>query len=163
MAVVTKYGSGYRDPAAVGNIDGVYRQSRLHAIHSKIDFTNGDTAASKYYIGSVPSNAIIEVGSVLYYEAVTGVNSIDVGFFKPNGGAVILVNALIAAKDITSAGSVSINAQGAVTTANSNKRAWEMAGLAADPGGELDIVATINANATATKSAIFNLRYGTAS
>ena len=159
MAVVTKYGSGYKDPASLRAIDAVFAEGNMKAIFSKIDITNGDSIASLFYVGSIPSDAIIDVGSTYYYEAVAGVTDLDVGFYRPNGGAVIDADAIIDGDDVSSAGSQTIAGHGTITTANSNKRAWEWAGLSSDPGGFLDIVATLKAASTATKSIIFNLRY----
>lgn len=153
MSVVTKYGTGYRDPASLKAIDAINRGAEIRLIKSRATITSGDSIASQYYLGSVPSNAKINPGAKLYWGAATSVTSADLGFFKPNGGAVILVNALIAAQDIHLAGSTDLfgaTGSGVATPANMDKAAWQLAGLTADPGGELDIVLTINAAATAT-------------
>lgn len=150
MAVVTKYGSGARDPAAVLQTDATYAEAKVFHVNSKIDITNGDSIASKFFVGRVPTNAILSPLSRMDYEAVAGVTTMDVGF----AGAVA---ALVAAKDVSSAGNAS--AVSAVAVANLNKRVWELAGLAADPGGMLDIFATLNAAATATKSIVFSFLY----
>lgn len=153
MAVVTKYGSGYRDPTSLKAIDAINRGAEVRVVKSKTTITNGDSIASQYYLGSVPSNAKPSPGAKLYWGAATGVTSADLGLAKPNGGAMILQTALIAAQDIHLAGSTDLfgaTGSGVATPANMDKAYWQLAGLSADPGGELDLVLTINAAATAT-------------
>lgn len=158
-AVVSKYGSGARDPAALVNTENVYNGGRMRCLNSKITITNGDDIASIYRFGAIPSNAIIDPQSFLDYYAATGVTSFDLGFYYPNGGAVIDANNLVAALDIHLAGTGTLRSIGTLTLANSNKRVWELAGLSADPGGNIDIVGTINAAATATGVVNLTLRY----
>ncbi len=153
MAVVTKYGTGYRDPASLKAIDGIQRAAELRQIKSRATITNGDSIASKYFLGSVPSNAKINPGATLYFGAVTGVATADLGFANPNGGAMILQTALFTGQSLAAGGSTALSAatgSGIATPANMDKAAWQLAGLAADPGGELDVVLTITAAATAT-------------
>ncbi|MBI5112872.1 MAG: hypothetical protein HZA68_12965 [Rhodovulum sp.] len=159
MAVVTKYGTGIKDPAALKAIDGVYAAATRRTIVSQIAITNGDSATSKFYIGDVPSDAVIDPDSVYDYEAVAGVTDLDVGFYYPNGGAVIDADALVDGDDISSAGTQTLKGHGTLTTANGHKRAWELAGLSANPGGNLSIVATLNAASTATKVVNFRIDY----
>lgn len=152
MAVVTKYGTGYKDPASLLQVDAVYAEARVRAICSKIDIANGDSIASLYYVGKVPSNAIILPNSAFYFPAIAGVTILNVGFT----GAL---QALINTQDITTAGSQTIAGKGTVTPANMIKRAWELAGLTSDPGGMLDVVASLGAAATAAGSVMFALAY----
>lgn len=140
MAVVTKYGNGYPVPGALTLVSAVDAEASVRVIYSKISVANGDSIASLLYLGRVPSNARILPNSTFYYSAITGLNSLDIGF----AGAV---NALVAAKDVTAAGNASLVS--AITAGNLGKKAWEMAGLAADPGGLIDVFATMNAAATA--------------
>lgn len=162
MAVVTKYGSGYRDPTSLKAIDAINRGAEIRIIKSKATITNGDGIASKYFLGSVPSNAKINPGGKLYWGAATSVVSADLGFYYPNGGALILATALIAAQDIHLAGSTDLfgaTGSGVATPTNMDKAAWQLAGLTADPGGELDVVLTINNAATATADVFAELSY----
>lgn len=153
MAVVTKYGSGYRDPTSLKAIDGIQRAAEIRQIKSKATVTNGDSIASSYRLGSVPTNAKINPGATLYYGAITGVATADLGLASPNGGAMVLQTALFTGQSLAAGGSVTLAAatgSGIATPANMDKAVWQLAGLAADPGGELDVVLTITAAATAT-------------
>jgi hypothetical protein len=152
MAVVTKYGTGYPDPTSKVEVDADFAEAHVKSIVSQIGITNGDSINSKYYVGRVPSNAIIDPSSVYTNAAITGVTSFDLGF-------VGAVNALVAAVSLAVASTAPVNATVAVTAANQVKRAWQLAGLTSDPGGFLDIFATINAAATATGVVNFFLKF----
>src|SRR5712691_1791902 len=135
MAVVTRYGSGYKDPASLKAIDAVFAQATLRCISSHIDVANGDSATSIYNIGKVPSNAIIDPSSTMYYSAITGLTSLDVGFGQ--NGAVVNAkgNALVSAQTVAAAGNTSLVA--AVAAGSLVKQAWQLAGYTADPGGTI--------------------------
>lgn len=139
MSIVTKYGDGYPAPGGL-SVDAVNAEGSVRCCYSKISVANGDSATSKLYLGRVPSNARILPNSTLYNSAITGLTTLDVGFT----GAVA---ALLAAGDVSTAGSKSLVA--AIAAGNLGRRAWQQAGLASDPGGLLDIFATMNAGATA--------------
>lgn len=158
-AVVEKYGSGAKDPAATSAQSHLYAEGECKCINSQIAIASGDSIASKYHVGKIPTNAILDPRGYFDYDAVTGVSSADIGLFYPEGGAVISVNGLVAADDWSSAGTQTLRGHGTLTNANSNKRVWELAGLASDPGGQLDIVVTINAAATAAGKVTFTFPY----
>lgn len=152
MGVVTKYGTAAKDPSSLVNVDAIYVQGTPRAIVSKIDIANGDSSTSVFYVGKIPSNAIIDFASYFDHEAVTGVSDFDVGFINDP-------DALIDGADISSAGQKVFGTVATVATANRHKRAWELAALSSDPGGMLDIIATLKANASAAKSVLFMIRY----
>lgn len=152
-SVVTAYGTGYKNPTSLQAVNAVYAESQPKRINSQITITNGDSIASTYFVGRVPSNAIIDPRSLIVYAAITSVTSMHLGFAASTA-------ALVSAKDISSAGNGTLLSIGTLTTANMNKRAWELAGLTTDPGGFLDIIATINVAATATGVVQFFIDYG---
>lgn len=152
MAVVTKYGNGYRDPASLLAVDSVFSEGDPQVISSKHDIANGDSANSLLYVGQVPSNAIIDPSSSYYYGAITGVNDIDLGFANDP-------DALVDGDDVSSAGSQTLAGHGTHTIARMPLRAWQLAGLSADPGGNLDVFWTLKAAATAAASLYTVLRY----
>lgn len=162
MTVVTKYGTGYKDPTSLNAIQAVNRAAEIRKIKSKATITSGDSIASKYYLGSVPADAKPDPGSKLYFGSVTSVTDADLGLAYPNGGAVILADCLINGQDIHTAGSTdlaSATGSGVATPANMDKTYWQLAGLTANPGGELDIVLTINVAATATADVFLDHGY----
>lgn len=162
MAVVTKYGSGYRDPTSLVAINGMQRAAESRDIRSLITITNGDSIASKYFIGSAPSNAKLKPGSLIYFDAITSVVSVDIGLAYPNGGATILDDCIVNGHDIHLAGNTALSAatgSGVATPANMEKALWELAGLTSDPGGELDLFLTIDQAATATGKVLAIIGY----
>lgn len=162
MAVVTKYGTGARDPGGtLRQIDGIFAAAELRALISQITITNGDSANSIYYLGEVPADAILDPDASYDYQAITSVASIDVGFYQPlgKGGAVIAGANLIAADDVTAAGAQTLKGHGTLTTANGHKRVWELAGLSVNPGGNIAIGAKINNAATATGVINWRMKY----
>lgn len=159
MAVVTKYGTAARDPAALIGIDAIYAQAEKRAVVSTISIANGDSINSTYRVGQFPSNAIIDPKSVYYYSAITGVSDIDFGFAYQADGALIDIDNLVDGDDVTVAGSQTLFGHGTLTAANSQKRVWELAGLTSDPGGKIDLLATLKAAATAAGTIQFFIEY----
>jgi hypothetical protein len=164
MAVVTKYGSGAKDPASDKNQDSIYSGGRLRELASLVTVTNGDSIASIFEFGEIPTNAIIDGGlSMLDNGAATGAAG-NLGFYTPKGGAAIgtIVGTgaqLAAAVSIAAAANQSLRTIGTLTLANSNKRVWELAGYTSDPGGNLSVCLTLTAGATATAATALRLVY----
>lgn len=152
MGVVTKYGSGYKDPSSAKMVEAVFAEAKATHINSLIAIANGDAATSVFYVGQVPSNAVLRPSSSYYYEAITGVTDLDIGFANSP-------NALVDGDDVHLAGSQTLAGHGTLTIANMAKRAWELAGYSSDPGGMLDIIATLNANAGAAGKIFFEFAY----
>lgn len=162
MTVVTKYGTGARDPASLVAIDALRAAAEVRKILSLISITNGDSIASKYMIGEVPADAIISPGSSLVFDALTGATDCDIGFNYPNGGAVILADCVVNGHDMHTAATVALSAatgSGLATATNMAKKAWELAGLTSNPGGNLALWLTLNAAATATGKLLCDFTY----
>lgn len=163
MAVVTLYGTGARDPSSLKAIDGINAAAELRQINSLITITNGDSIASKYMIGEVPADAILDaVDSLITCDAITSASDCDVGLAYPNGGAMIVADCIVNGQTFASATAVTLAAatgSGVATATNKGKRVWELAGLSANPGGNLALWLTINAAATATGKVKFEIEY----
>src|SRR5205085_60130 len=122
----TKYGTGARDPASLAAINALNAAAEIRGINSLISITNGDSIASKFMIGEVPADAIIDAQSVLVFDALTSATDCDIGFFYPNGGAVILVDGLVNGHDMHTAAMVTLAAatgSGVATATNMAKKA----------------------------------------
>lgn len=162
MAVVVGYGTGGRDPASLKAIDGIFAAAETRQINSLVSIANGDSIASKYLIGEIPSDAILDPSSIMTTTAITGATDCDVGLAYPNGGAMIVADCVVNGQTFAAAASVTLAAatgSGIATPANMAKRAWQLAGLAANPGGNLALWLTINAAATAAGSVFFPIEY----
>ncbi|WP_407155178.1 hypothetical protein [Bradyrhizobium sp. STM 3557] len=140
MAVVTGYGTGYKDPAALNPVSAVFAEGTEKSINSQISIANGDSATSVYYVGKVPSNALISPRSNVFVPATAGLTDYSLGFT----GAP---KALMSSVDVHLGGTFS--AVSAVAVTNYIQRAWQLAGLASDPGGMLDVFVTLGAAAGA--------------
>lgn len=158
MAVVAKYGTGARDPASLQAIDGIKAAAEIRSINSVITISVGDNTNSTHVIGELPADAILDPDGKYYYGA-TGLTDLDIGFAYPNGGAVIDADNLVDGDDVSTAGSQSLFGHGTLTLANSQKRVWELAGLASNPGGNLAIIATQKAGTAAAATIAFFLKY----
>lgn len=150
MAVVTKYGTGSKDPAALRPVDAVFAEGIDRTIASKISVANGDSQNSLLYFGKVPSNALLSPGSNLYAAAITGLTSFSLGFAAAPA-------ALMSAVNVAAGGT--FPALSAVSLSNYTQRAWQLAGLSSDPGGLLDIVGTLGANAGAAGDVVLRLTF----
>jgi hypothetical protein len=148
MAVVTKFGSAYPQKGQLVQIDAKVAEGEVDAGISKVDIANGDSIGSLLYLARVPSNSLIYAPSRVYNQAITGA-ACHIGFYNPNGGTLIDVDALAVAVDLATADLTVGKQLNALNVLNMDMRAWQLAGLAADPGGMLDVVATLTAAATA--------------
>lgn len=159
MAVVVSYGSGYKNPAALSAIEAIFAEAQPKIINSQASIANGDSIASTYLLGRVPSSAILDPESRLYSSANAGLTSVSLGLTQ--AGLTPAPNALINAQSIAAgfapgAGTLALFS---VPLANLNLRAWQLAGFAADPGGMLDVYLTINTASTAASTVTLNMRY----
>lgn len=162
MAVVTKYGTGARDPASLQAIDGIFAAAEYRRINSLIAVTNGDSIGSKYMIGELPADALLDPESSLVTTAITSATDNDIGVAYPNGGAMISADCIVNGQTLAAAATVSLRAatgSGVATPANQAKRVWQLAGLTANPGGNLALWLTINAAAAADGTVRTNIGY----
>jgi hypothetical protein len=159
MAIVTKYGTGYRNPNALLSTDGIYAEGRVRVIFSKAVLANGDSATSKIFLGKIPSSAImLKQFSRVSTEAITGLTDVDIGLYL-NGVAAGTGGAEIIANGQTFATAADVALLAGVTTPNLGLRVWELLGLTQDPGVEYDVVALLNAGAGAAGSFTVQLWY----
>lgn len=164
MAVKTYYGSGQYDPATKPRVPlpGEETQGHVKQLVSTKPLLNGDSATSTINFGSVPSNARIHPLSLLSNDGLTSLVDFDLGIGKTVGGTFTMKDAdcLVDGADIHTAGTK--NAVSAVAIENYRKPLWEIAGYSDDPGGDLDIVGTINtAGPTADGDVTLNFLYAT--
>lgn len=160
--VVSIYGTGSRNPSTLYAQAGIYAAAELRALVSQILFGASDSIGSVYRFGEIPADCIINPSSTFWYAAATGVTDFDIGLRYPNGGAVILADCIVNGQDIHTAGNTTLAAatgSGVATPANQIKRAWEIAGLSSNPGGNLEVYGTANAACSAAVAANLNLSY----
>jgi len=140
MAVVTRYASGIQDPAVkpADLLPSTEVAGHMKTLVSTLEAVIGDSATSVYKFGKIPSNARINTNSLLEYDALTALVDFDLGEKTTK-------DCLIDGQDIHLAGSV--DATKNVDIAKLNWPFWKIAGYAADPGGELEVIGTLNAAA----------------
>lgn len=136
--IVTRYGTGYRNPTSPDAIDSVFRAAEIRAVNSTVEVGDGDEPGSRYFVGYVPSSGLLDAGSLVMHDA-TGL-TVQLGFKdNPNAFGEFDMSLqgggpLVDLQD-TAGTDVGINDLG--------QRFWEHAGLARDPGGELDVLLTV--------------------
>lgn len=139
MAVVTRYGSAVKDPTSLtqDRIPAEESQGRSHSCKSTLEVVATDNATSVLLLASLPSSVRIHPTSKLYADAIAGFTSAKIGVAGALAG-------LMAITDIHAGGN--FNLAGAVDISLYNAPLWKQVGLAADPGGKLDILLTIGAD-----------------
>lgn len=154
MAVVNEFAIGVPDPDAAQPTKTDRRQAHgvVRTLSFRAEITNGDSIASTYVMGRIPSNARILKQSQLHTDAITSATDADLGFVNDP-------DALIDGATLASA--TSLAGMSAVNIANMHEKAWQLADLAADPGGYLDVVLTLNAAAGADGDVVLDLLYVT--
>ena len=108
---------------------------------------SGTAINDQIIMAKVMSNAILLPSSILINTALGASVTMDIGFLEKSA------NELATGLAMNTAGQKSVLA--GVSTANTGKAAWELAGYSADPKGELTIVATIKGAATSSAGNIF--------
>lgn len=146
MAVVDKYGQALPDPSTYSQPLALYRGNPVRSVVGLWSIANGDSANSRFFLGKVPSTAILLPTGLLTHTAVTGATDVDFGFLEDP-------DALADGLNISSAGTK--NPLASVSTANLLKRAWEHAGLTSDPGRDLTLIGTLKADAGAAGTVHF--------
>lgn len=155
MAVVTVKSTVITNRDAVPAVinDGRLERGSLRSSHGYVTATNGDSANSKYLLASVPSTAMVR--AVYLSCANLGASSaVNVGVSRntKDGGAAVSASLFASAQATSSALTRSdvTNQSGSYTLDKQEQPLWQAAGLTADPGGTLDIVATVSVAIAAT-------------
>lgn len=133
--------------------------TRQH-LRATFELANGDSIGSTYRIGQLPTGAIVNSIRV-FCDAITSAAA-DVGLYKTtdNGGTVVDADAYASAQSIASAIVVGTEIMFEARNVDKvEKRVWEDAGLTSDPGGFLDLVATLTAATTAAGTLSFIVDY----
>lgn len=129
----------------------------------QVAIANGDSVASTYRIGQIPSRAVVlavrvtcpDIGTTttadvgLYRTTADGGALVDADFF---GSAVSLSGGALTKSDITLESTV-------VSVANAAKAVWENLGLATDPSVDYDVVLTLTGAADAAGNVLVEVEY----
>jgi len=171
MAVVTVKSQAITDQDAnprVAPQAGKGAGFREKSIDGFAAIANGDSIASKYILMRVPSTVYVK--ELLLSCPATASALADIGLYYASrtedvgagvvAGSVVSVAFFSAAQALTGAlNGTQIITQTTYTLANRNKPLWEAAGLASDPGGKFDVVATLTAAATGAGSIYLKMNY----
>lgn len=141
MAVVIRYAAGYPDPSALSAYSRKSRDAVAYVKNSYFEIAIGaaDSINSVYWLARIPSSARIKPQSTFYVGAIAGLTSLSIGVDNLKGTKV--ANALVSAVDVHSGGAFSLVS--AIAAANYAKELWQLLGLSSDPGGALDIYASV--------------------
>lgn len=164
MAVVTTKSAGItnRDSTPPALTNSAIAAARVNKMVGVAAIANGDSIASRYIFGSIPSSALVssvrvsapDIGTTtaadfgLYKTTKDGATVVDADFFK----AAVVLNAGAITKSEIFNGNV-------ITVANMEKRLWEHLGLSADPQISYDVCATLTAAADAAGSVACEVDY----
>lgn len=165
MAVVTRKSGPItnRDatPRVINNA-GV-ANGRMHGWTGTVETVNGDSIASTYIIGSVPSNAVgIELE--LWSDDIGTTTVADFGLYKStaDGGAVVdadFFGSAVSLKDGAVAGTRIEHESAVYDPDDVEKPLWQALGLTSDPNLWYDVVATLTAAADAAGTISLKCRY----
>lgn len=154
MAVVTVKSTAITNRDATPRVlsNARYSKGNIQCLAGTAEAANGDSIASKYILGTVPSNARIHQ-VLLSCDALGGSAAGDVGIYRTtaDGSAVVDADHFSTAKTLVSALK---NVDVTFDTANYNideveMPIWQALGLTADPKVDYDIVVTLTAASAA--------------
>lgn len=164
MAVVTVKSSliTARDSLPPGKSTLSTGPRRLYDQADTVEVTNGDSIASKFILGSVPSSASMRELIVLC-DAITGAAA-DFGLYRTtqDGGAVVdadLFGSAVSLATAITTGTNVLHESGVLDIANLAKPLWQILGLSSDPAVMYDVVATLTAAATASGTLTARISY----
>lgn len=165
MAVVTVKAKAAtnRDASPKVLSDSAYVKGSIKGFIGQAAAANGDSIGSKYIFGSIPSNAVVQT-LALSCSAITTCAG-DIGLYKVTdgagvAGAVVAVSFFKAAQTLAGALVASDLTNGnTITLANSEKKVWELLGLASDPNLLYDVVITLTAAAASTGNMQIKCQY----
>lgn len=131
----------------------------LKVVRGQVAILAADVDTNQFRMARLPSNAVIHSITVLC-DAITGGTDYDLGIAYPTnkGGAVIDADNLMDGQSLATASKV-LDGFAAVAIENRYKQLWELAGLTADPGHNLDIVLTANTIGTTDGDVVIEIRY----
>lgn len=151
-----------RDATPSVSSNANYANGMLRELVGACAVTSGDSTGSKYFFGSIPSNA--RVSDILVSSPDIGTTTtMDIGLYRTtkDGGAVVDADFFTAAF-VLNAGAVA-NSQVAygnvMTLANSEKMVWELLGLSSDPCISYDLIGTLVGAADGTGTVMVKGRY----
>lgn len=150
----------------VPNATGAGAQGYLKNVSDSVVLVASQDVASTVRLVRVPTNAKIKRVTLTSQAQTQG--TFDIGVYYPTDGptakADLLANTIVAAFfasaiDLTSAYLPTdvTNESGTYTIDLWNQPLWKALGLASDPGGEFDIVATCVSSAVTTATGIMGL------
>lgn len=142
----TKTRDSTREFIGVGKWHGRVRTLIDHKALVGASVANGE----KLYVAKLPSNAVLLPTSMVYHDALTGANAVTFGDAND-------ANNLMAATDMTSAGSVS--AMKSVAIENYGKELWALLGYSSDPKTQLDLFFTLAGELSADGDLTVVLQY----
>lgn len=145
----------------VPNTTGEGAPGYLRGAYGFVTAVAADAAGSTYQLVRVPSNA--KVASLQFQSEAQGAGAVQLGLYystsKVDGTSPSLQGTVIDAKFFSDQFSIAaavlpgekvFNTGGSNTPDKRNQPLWQAAGLASDPGGFFDIVATVNTTAITT-------------
>jgi hypothetical protein len=137
MAVVNRKSNLFRDAAALGAIPmpNALRGVVRHAVGSVANVA-GDSNNSSYLLASVPSHAIMHPNTLFDVQ--------NWGFAQAVIGSKAIQDQIL---DVAKSAATT-QSPFAFGDANHGKELWDVLGMAADPGGTIEIYAHAEANAT---------------
>jgi len=143
-------------PAVLNNSRVEYAQKL--AVGGIVAVTSGDSAASTYRFGQVPSNAVVR-SIKLSAPDIGTTTTMDIGIYQTtqNGGAVVDAD-FFASAVVLNAGAINksevVNESGVYNVADMEKPLWQALGLTADSHRMYDIVGTLVGAADGTGSVL---------
>lgn len=164
MAVVSTKASAIdnRDSSPIVISDPNISKGEMFEAVGTIETTGSDTAASKYFFASLPSNARISQ-VLLSCDGNNTAGAGDIGIYKStlDGGAVVDADFFASAQVITSAlANSDVTHESAVFGIEDvEKPLWEALGLSADPFISYDIVMTLTTADDAADTVSLKVKY----
>jgi hypothetical protein len=142
----------YPDPNSLNPIPRTeFKQGTRRGIIAPFVLLTTTVVGEFVLLARIPSAAIILPTSRFDHAAAGGATTLDLGFL--NETPVGAVNCLAAAQSIVAAGTKA--AMASVVVANLGRRAWELAGLSANPNREMELAFRVQGGNPAANTAIY--------
>jgi hypothetical protein len=165
MAVVTRK-SGVvtsRDASPRALVNAGLVEGRVASFTGTLETVNGDSIASVYVFGSIPTNAY-NVRVELWSDDIGTTTIADFGLYRTtaDGSAVVdadFFGSAVSLKDGAVAGTRIEHESAVYGIEDVELPLWQAAGVTADPGGSYDVAATLTAAADAAGTITLKVSY----
>jgi|GEM_PF-5299472 len=156
MALVALFSNAVRDPSDdTTRIEAKLSGGKVRQVTGTVQVVTANNAESTYAMAKIPTDAVIDPDSKLYFDAFGAGKTVDI---EAVISGTVQTQLLTDGLDVENAGSASV-LDSNIAIQNYAKPLWSLMGMTSDPGGLATIRCRIKAVAGADSDLTMVLKY----